>query len=74
MKKYILIIFTLIIFYACESKTQSAQSTQLPEGSAMNYPDRYIKYRGHRYYIWYIHSGIGVAHDPDCSYYKNKQH
>lgn len=74
MKKYILIIFTLIIFYACESKTQSAQSTQLPEGSVMNYPDRYIKYRGHRYYIWRIYGGIGVAHDPDCPCYKNKQH
>lgn len=71
MKKYILIIFTLITFYACESKTQSAQ---LPEGSSRDYPDRYIKYRGHRYYIWYIHSGIGVAHDPDCPCYKNKQH
>lgn len=71
MKKYILIIFTLITFYSCESRTQSAQ---LPEGSSMDYPDRYIKYRGHRYYIWYIHSGIGVAHDPDCPCYKNKQH
>lgn len=69
MKKYILIIFTLITFYACESKTQSAQ---LPEGSSIDYPDRYIKYRGHRYYIWYIHSGIGVAHDLDCPCYKNK--
>lgn len=44
----ILIIFTLITFYACESKTQS---TQLPESSSMDYPDSYIKYRGHRYYI-----------------------
>lgn len=44
------------------------------EISDIDYPDRYIKYRGHRYYIWYIHSGIGVAHDPDCPCYKNKQH
>lgn len=69
MKKYILIIFTLITFYACESRTQS---TQLPESSSMDYPDSYIKYRGHRYYIWHIHSGIGVAHDPDCQCYKKK--
>ena len=71
MKKYILIIFTLITFYACESRTQS---TQLPEGSSMNYPDSYIKYRGHRYYIWRIYNGVGVVHDPDCPCYKNKQH
>lgn len=51
---------------------QKTQSAQLPEGSSIDYPDRYIKYRGHRYYIWYIHSGIGVAHDPDCPCYKNK--
>ena len=71
MKKYILIIFTLITFYACESKTQSAQ---LPKGSSMDYPDSYIKYRGHRYYIWHIYNGMGVAHDPDCPCYKSKQH
>lgn len=71
MKKYILIIFTLITFYACESKTQSAQ---LPESSSRDYPDSYIKYRGHRYYIWRISNGIGVTHDPDCPCYKNKQH
>lgn len=71
MKKYILIIFTLITFYACESKTQL---TQLPESSSMDYPDSYIKYRGHRYYIWHIYNGMGVVHDPDCPYYKSKQH
>lgn len=71
MKKYILIIFTFITFYACESRTQS---TQLPESSSMNYPDNYIKYRGHRYYIWRIYNGVGVVHDPDCPCYKNKQH
>lgn len=71
MKKYILIIFTLITFYACEPKTQS---TQLPESSSMDCPDSYIKYRDHRYYIWRISNGIGVTHDPDCPCYKNKQH
>lgn len=48
MKKYIFILFTLITFYACKSRTQS---TQLPESSSMDYPDSYIKYCGHRYYI-----------------------
>lgn len=67
MKKYILIIFALIAICACESRTQS---TQLSEGNSLDYPDTYLKYRGHRYYIWYIHSGIGVVHDPDCPCYK----